>query len=69
MCQKQLTQVTLTQITKTEIFTFIAVLVVKLHSRKVLFINKKKTIETVKKSRLSYCKIIHSWNAKFSGYF
>ena len=67
MCQKQLTQITLTQITKTEIFAFIAVLVVKLHSRKVLFINK--TIETVKKSRLSYCKMIHSWNAKFSGYF
>ena len=69
MCQKQLTQITLTQTTKTEIFAFIAVLVVKLHSRKVLFINKKKTIETVKKSRLSYCKMIHSWNAKFSGYF
>ena len=31
-----------TQITNTEIFAFIAVLVFKLFSRKVLFINKKK---------------------------
>ena len=37
-----------TQITNTEIFTFIAVLVFKLLSRKVLFITEK-TIETVKK--------------------
>ena len=33
--------ITLTQITNTEIFTFIAVLVFKLLSRKVLFINRK----------------------------
>ena len=53
--------------TKTEIFAFIAVLVLKLFSRKVLLI-KKKTIETVKKgcflrnqqiSRVSSCKIIN----------
>ena len=33
--------IALTQITNTEIFTFIAVLVFKLLSRKVLFINRK----------------------------
>ena len=37
-----------TQITNTEIFAFVAVLVFKLLRRKVLFINKK-PIETVKK--------------------
>ena len=37
-----------TKITNTEIFAFIAALVSKLLSRKVLFINRK-TIETVKK--------------------
>ena len=37
-----------TQITNTESFAVIAVLIVKLLSRKVLFINKK-TMETVKK--------------------
>ena len=37
-----------TQITNTEIVTFIALVVFKLLSRKVLFI-KEKTIETVKK--------------------
>ena len=38
-----------TQITNTEIFAFIAVLVLKLVSRKVLFIKTKGNIETVKK--------------------
>ena len=33
--------IALTQITNTEIFTFIAVLVFKILSRKVLFINRK----------------------------
>ena len=33
--------IALTQITNTEIFAFIVVLVFKLFSRKVLFINKK----------------------------
>ena len=37
-----------TQITNAEIFAFKPVLILKLSSRKVLFINKK-TIETVKK--------------------
>ena len=58
-----------TQLTNTEIFTFIAVLVFKLLSRKVLFITEK-TIPTVKSRQISrekYCKIINSWNEKFSG--
>ena len=38
-----------TQTTNTEIFVFIAVVVFKLLSRKVLSINRIKTIETVKK--------------------
>ena len=33
--------IALTQITNTEIFTFIAVIVFKLLSRKILFINRK----------------------------
>ena len=41
--------IALTQITNTEISAFMAVLVFKLLSRKVLFKNRKKTIETVKK--------------------
>ena len=41
--------ITSTQTTNTEIFAFISVLVLKLLSRKVLFTNRKKTIETVKK--------------------
>ena len=58
-------------------FAFIALLVFKLLSRKVLFINK--TDKKIVKSRLlfkeianftvNYCKIVNSWNAKFSGYF
>ena len=39
--------IALTQITNTEIFAFITVLVFKLLGRKVLFINRK-AIETVK---------------------
>ena len=38
--------IALTQITNIEIFALISVLVFKLLNRKVLFINKKKTIET-----------------------
>ena len=34
-----------TQITNTEIFAFIAVLVFKLLSRKILFINRKETVK------------------------
>ena len=41
--------IALSQITNTEISAFMAVLVFKLLSRKVLFKNRKKTIETVKK--------------------
>ena len=67
-----------TQITNTEIFVFIAVLVVKLLSRKVLFINRKDNRSCYKVghflrewqiSQVNYFKIINSWNAKFSGYF
>ena len=39
----------LAQITNTKIFAYRAVLVFKLLSRKVLFINRKKTLEIVKK--------------------
>ena len=42
------------KITNIEIFAFIAVLIIKLLSRKVLFINRK---------------ILNSWNAKLSGFF
>ena len=51
--------ITSTQITLkyTEILAFIAVLIVKLLSRKVLFIKREKTIEAVK-SRLLFKKII-----------
>ena len=67
-----------TEITNTEIFTFIAVLIFKLLSRKVLFINRKGNRNCKKVgyflrkhqiSQVNYCKIINSWNAKFSGYF
>ena len=51
--------IALTQITNTEIFTFIAVLVFKFLSRKVFLINRKKQI-----SRVNYSKVITSWNAK-----
>ena len=69
--------IALPQITNTSIFTFIAVLVFKLLSRKVLFINRKNNknlksrllFKTIAISRVNYCKIIHSWNEKFSGYF
>ena len=56
----------LTQITNTESFAFIAALVFKLLSRKVLFINKKDNGANFTGKSL---KIINSWNAKFSGYF
>ena len=66
-----------TQITSTESFAFIAVLVFKLLSHKILFINKKENENSLKVGyflrkeeilRVNYCKIITSWNAKFSGY-
>ena len=51
-----------TQITNTEIFAFIAVLVFKLLSRKVLFINKKDNRNCYKVGRLLLKKI-----ANFTG--
>ena len=62
----------LTQITDTEIFAFIAVLVFKLFSHKVLLINKRDNRNCFKVgyvlrkqqvSRVNYWKIINSWNA------
>ena len=47
--------ITSAQITNTEIFAFIAVLVFKLLSRKVLFTNRKKT--KIVKSRLLFTKL------------
>ena len=67
-----------TQKTITEIFTFIAVLIFKLSSREILFINTKdhRNCEKVgyflrkeQTSRVNYCKVKNSSNAKFLGYF
>ena len=67
-----------TQTTNIDIFAFIAVLVFKLLSHKVLFINKKdnrnclKVGYSLRKHRVSqenYCKIINNWNERLSGYF
>ena len=61
----------LTQITNTEIFTFIAVLVFKLLSRNVLFINWKDNrncwkvdyfLRKKETSRENYSKIVGTWN-------
>ena len=49
-----------THTANTKIFEFIAALVFKLQSPKVLFISEK---------TINYCKIINGWNVKFSGYF
>ena len=66
------------QITNAEIFTFTVVLVSILLSRKVLFINRKDNRNCYKVgyflrkqqiSQVNYCKIINSWNVKFSGCF
>ena len=66
-----------TQITNTEILAFVVVLYFKLLSRKVLFINKNgnrncyKVGQFLRKwqiSRVNYCQVINSWNAKISGY-
>ena len=64
-----------TQIIKTEFFALITVLVLKSLSRRVLFINRKDNrncrllLRKQQISRANYCKFIHSWNAKVSGYF
>ena len=63
-----------TQITNTEIFAFIAVLVFKLFSRKILFINRKHNRNCQKVdyflrkqqiSRVNYCKTINSVSHQF----
>ena len=69
--------IALTQITNTEIFAFIVVLVFKLLRLKVSLINKKDNRNCEKVGYLlrllfrlhffSWCKIINNWNAKFSG--
>ena len=66
--------ITLTQITNPGIFSFIAVLVFKLLSRKVLFTNRKDNRGRLKsrllfKKRANYYKVTKSWNVKFLGYF
>ena len=67
-----------TNITNTDIFKFIAVLVFKLFSHQVFFIKTKDNSSREKMryflkkqqiSRVNYCKIINSQNAKFSRYF
>ena len=67
-----------TKISNNEIFAFIAGLVFKSLSRRVLFINRKDNRNRYKVdyflrkqqiSRVNYCKIMNSWNATFSGYF
>ena len=70
--------ITSTQITNTEIFAFIYVLVLKLLCGKVLFTNRKRQWKLLK-SRLLFKKIANftgqllqnynNWNVKFSGYF
>ena len=67
-----------TQITATEIFVFTTALVFKLLGRKFFFVNRKGNRNYQKAgcflrkqqiSRLNYCKIINSWDAKFLGCF
>ena len=66
------------QVTNTETFGFIDAVVFKILSRKVSFINRKDNRNCKKVSYVlikwqisvgNYCKIIDSWNPKFSGYF
>ena len=52
-----------THITNTENFAFIAVLVLKLLSHSILL---KSRLLFQKIANFNYCKIINSWNAKFS---
>ena len=69
-----------TQITNSEIFAVIAVLVFNLLSRKVFFRNRKDNKKLLKSrllfkkvanftGKLQNSKIMNSWNAKFTGYF
>ena len=70
--------ITSTQITNTEIFVIIAVLVLLLLSRKVLFIKQKRQKKLLISRLLfkkianftgKYSKIINNWDANLSGYF
>ena len=67
-----------TQIKNFKLFTSVFVLVFKLLSHKVLFINRKDNRHCYKVgyflieqqiARVNYCKIINSRTKKFSGYF
>ena len=67
-----------TQTANAEIFAFIAALVFKLSSCKVLFMSRKDKRNCLKvgyflrkyqTSRVNYFKILNNWNDKFSGYF
>ena len=69
--------ITSTSITNTEVFESIAILVFKLLSREVLFINRKDNrncwevgyfLRKYQISGVNYCKIINGCE-KFSGYF
>ena len=62
-----------TQITNTEIFAFTTTVILKLLSRKVLFINRKDNRNRQKVGyflrkyqilRVNYCKIVNSWNVR-----
>ena len=59
--------IALAEITNTEIFSFTAILAFKL-----LFINRNDTRNLKSRIRFKrtviFCKIINSWNARFSGY-
>ena len=65
------------QIANTLMFEFIAVVVFNLLSRKVLFRNRKNDrncekvgyfFKKIPNFTVNYCKIINSWDGKFSGY-
>ena len=67
-----------TQITNTEIFAFIAILIFKLLNRKVLFINKKDNRNYQKVGyflrkqqilRVIFYRIINTWNPNFQDTF
>ena len=59
------------QITNTEIFAFVSVLVLSYSAVKFCLQTEKDNtkIRKYEISRVNYCKIINDWNAKLSGYF
>ena len=65
--------IALTQITNTEIFAFITFLAFQfIKSERFVYRLFKSGLLFLKKSNfdwVNYCKIINSWNAKFSGHF